>query len=273
MALTAIHRHVLRVLAERRRAAGHSSAPGGVALNELLQASRRSRDIDLFHDTEAALAATWDSDRLALTSQGYALEVVRERPTFVEALISRGAESVVLEWSQDSAYRFFPLLEHPTLGLTLHPIDLATNKVLALVGRREPRDFVDVLACHEAMQPFGYLAWAAAGKDPGWGPSAIIEEATRTARYSQAELDLLDFEGPRPDAAKLSRQWRAAVESARRLVRLLPPEHAGACVLDGEMGLARLEEAELLRALQGDRIRFHEGRIHGAFPSLRTSRP
>ena len=28
----------------------------------------------------------------------------------------------------------FPLLEHEQLGLTLHPFDLATNKVLALVG-------------------------------------------------------------------------------------------------------------------------------------------
>src|SRR5262245_44561303 len=32
-------------------------------------------------------------------------------------------------------YRFFPLLEHPDFGLTLHPFDLASNKVLGLAGR------------------------------------------------------------------------------------------------------------------------------------------
>ena len=226
----------------------------------------------LFHDTEAALAASWDGDRQALLSQGFLLEIVRERPTFVEALVSRAAESVVLEWSQDSVYRFFPLLEHPTLGLTLHPVDLATNKVLALVGRREPRDFVDVLACHESMQPFGFLAWAAAGKDPGFGPSAIVAEAARSARYSQADLDALDFDGPAPDAAKLSQQWHAAVAAARRVIALLPPKSAGSCVLDGELGLARYDEASLVEGLRDGRVSFHPGRIRGAFPTARPVR-
>ena len=36
------------------------------------------------------------------------------------------------------------------MGLALHPFDLATNKVLALVGRLEARDWVDVLTCERA---------------------------------------------------------------------------------------------------------------------------
>lgn len=79
------------------------------------------------------------------------------------------------------------------------------------------------MRCHDAVQPLGYLAWAAAGKDPGFGPLAIIEEAARSVRYTQLELDALDFEGPAPNAAELSR----------------------------------------------DRVRFHEGRIRGAWPSVR----
>ena len=35
------------------------------------------------------------------------------------------------------SFRFFPLVEHEELGLTLHPFGLATNKVLALIGRLE----------------------------------------------------------------------------------------------------------------------------------------
>jgi hypothetical protein len=32
------------------------------------------------------------------------------------------------------------LVEHPDFGLTLNPFDLATNKLLVLVGRLEVRD-------------------------------------------------------------------------------------------------------------------------------------
>lgn len=272
MALTTIQRDVLKLIAQRRRVSGESYVAGGVALNEILAASRRSRDVDLFHDTAEALAATWESDRTALVDNGFAVEIVRERPAFVEAVVSRSAQSVTLEWSQDSAYRFFPLVEHPVLGLTLHPVDLATNKVLALVGRREARDFVDVLACHEALQPLGFLAWAAAGKDPGFSPASIIEEAARSVRYSQAELDVLDFEGPAPEASSLSQRWRSAVAEARRLIELLPAERSGKCVLDGAFALARHGESALEEALRTGTIHFHEGTIRGAYPVALTSR-
>ena len=157
MALTNIQREVCRVLAKQRIASGESYVAGGVALNTLLDAPRISQDLDLFHDTAAALAATWNADRAALLDARYELEVIRERPTFVEAIVRCGTESVILQWTHDSAFRFFPLVEHPELGLTLHPFDLATNKVLALVGRVEARDWIDIIQCHLTVQPLGYL--------------------------------------------------------------------------------------------------------------------
>jgi hypothetical protein len=69
-----------------------------------------------------------------LEAHGYEIGIVRERPAFVEALITKDRDQVLLQWTCDSAYRFFPLVEHPDFGLTLHPFDLATNKVLALVA-------------------------------------------------------------------------------------------------------------------------------------------
>jgi len=83
----------------------------------------------------------------------------------VEAEVGSGTERVRLEWARDSAFRFFPLQRHDEFGLTLHPFDLATNKVLALVGRLEVRDWVDVLSIDKRLQPFAYLAWAACAKD------------------------------------------------------------------------------------------------------------
>ena len=143
MPLTTFQRRVCRLVAENRVASGESYVAGGAALNELIGATRLSRDIDLFHDTDAAVAASWDADRRRLEREGLAVRTIRERPSYVEAEVASAIESVRMEWARDSAFRFFPLVEHPEFGLVLHPFDLATNKVLALVGRLEVRDWVD----------------------------------------------------------------------------------------------------------------------------------
>ena len=268
MALTLFQRDVCRLLAGNRLRSGESYVAGGAALNTLLAAPRLSRDIDLFHDTEQALAASWAADRDLLERERYALSVIRERPTFVEAEVRRGQESVVIQWAHDSAYRFFPLVEHEELGLALHPFDLATGKVLALVGRVEPRDFVDTLTCDREIQPLGYLAWAACGKDPGFSPAAILELASRSARYSEVELRGLDFEGEAPDAAALALRWRTALEAAREVVGLLPSREAGRAVLAQDGTPYRGSWAALREALARDALLFHEGCIRGAFPRI-----
>jgi hypothetical protein len=268
MALTPLQRRICRLLADERKRSGESYVAGGVALNEVVAGARRSRDIDLFHDTAAALVATWAKDRAALEAAGLRVEAVRELPAFVEARVSDATETVLVQWAQDSAFRFFPLVEHETFGLTLHPLDLATNKLLAIVGRREPRDWIDVVECHENVQPVGYLAWAAAGKDPGFSPLRIVEECARI-RYAQSEIDGLDFDGPAPRAADVSARWHAAIAEAREVVRALPAEEAGKSVLDREGRLEKAPPDGLPGELAGGRVVFHEGRIRGAFPELR----
>jgi hypothetical protein len=268
MALTPLQRDICRLIAGNRIASGESYVAGGAALNELLVAPRVSRDLDLFHDTETALEASWRGDRRLLQESGYSVRVLRERPSFVEAEVGRGDGLVILQWARDSAYRFFPLVEHAELGLTLHPFDLATNKVLALVGRLEVRDWVDVIECDRRLQPFGYLAWAACGKDPGFSPASLLEHASRSGRYSAEEVGSLAFDGPAPDAGDLSRRWRALLAVADDIVAQLPAEESGKCVLDSEGRLFAGDGAALRKAVASESLRFHAGRIRGAFPAI-----
>lgn len=268
MAVTRFQAEILRSLAALRRSRGESYVAGGVALNELLAAPRRSRDIDLFHNSEQALAATWAADSDELRHLGYTLDVLRLAPSFVEAVVARGAERSLMQWVRDSVFRFFPLIEHELLGLALHPFDLATNKVLAMAGRLEPRDWIDVLTCDEKLQPLGFLVWAACGKDPGYNPVSLLGEMSR-CHYSQAELNMLDFEGATPDGAALSIHWHQALRSARATCSVLPRDHLGTCVVTTDGQLFRGSASDIGRALEEGRLAFHAGRIGGAWPSVR----
>lgn len=271
MAATAFQRQICRLIAKSRRDSGESYVAGGVALNTLLQAPRISRDIDLFHDTDEALRTSWKNDRDLLARDGYSLEVIREAPAYVEALVSKGMDRVIVQWLQESAFRFFPLVEDEDFGLVLHPFDLATNKVLALAGRLEPRDWIDVLTTHEKLQPLAYLVWAACGKDPGFSPASLLTEAGRSGRYSQAELNELAFDGPVPDARVLGAQWHRMLSEARIIVEALPSHEVGKAVLDRQGAPYRQGPEALSVDLQENVVVFHEGRIGGIWPAFREA--
>ena len=132
MPLTKLQSHVLRVLAAER--SPDSYRAGGVAINR--EGPRFSGDIDIFQDTEQRLDAAAQGDAKALTDAGLTLTwkkiVTGKRDAEVEGLGDR----MRLEWVHDSAFRFFPAQRDELFGYVLHPVDLATNKASAAVGRR-----------------------------------------------------------------------------------------------------------------------------------------
>lgn len=270
MGLTTFQRTICQLIAQSRIDSGESYVAGGAALNELLAAPRISADVDLFHDTATALQASYADDRRLLEQHGFVVQPVRERPSFVEAEVTLARETVLLQWVRDSAYRFFPLVEHPEFGLTLHPIDLATNKVLALVGRLEVRDWIDVIECDARLQPLGYLAWAACSKDPGFSPASIVEHAAHSGRYSADEVRSLAFSGPAPDAADLAVRWHAMLSEARATIQALPPGEVGKCVLDRGGQLFRGRSETVTEQYAQGELLFHAGAIRGALPQLVT---
>jgi hypothetical protein len=117
-------------------------------------------------------------------------------------------------------------------------------------------------------QPLGLLAWAACGKDPGFSPASILEEARRTARYSDVEIQALDFGGQVPDMRELAHTWKAQLESARLILEILPAEEAGRAVLDSTGRLFRGGPDDLRHALVSNQLIFHPGSIRGAFPCV-----
>jgi hypothetical protein len=261
MALTAFQRSICHLLAPLRKER-ESYVAGGVALNTLLHTSRLSVDIDLFHDTSEALATTVREDQALLEESGYEVAFVRDAIAYAEARVSKGNGATLIQWVRDSAFRFFPLEENEDFGITLNPFDLATNKVLAMAGRLEPRDWIDTMNCCEKLQPLGFLVWAACGKDPGFNPSSLLQQLQRSTRYSQAELDILDFEGETPDATELGGRWHKFLQEAKTVIDCLATEHLGECVLNSDGGLCK----ELPDNLS--ELRFHQGRIGGALPSF-----
>ena len=119
-----------------------------------------------------------------------------------------------------------PLVRLDNGGLVLHEVDLATNKVLALAGRDEPRDFVDILYAHENILSLGALVWAAVAKDPGFSPTSLLEQLKRRGRYQPQEIDRLVLAAP-VDLVKTKAAWRAALAKAGEFILERPHEEAG----------------------------------------------
>ncbi len=182
--------------------------------------------MDYFHDAEALVAQAFSADRSSLEKAGFVVAVALSQPGFVRAIVGRGGDETKVEWAHDSAWRFLPPVADPLVGFRLHPLDLAINKVLALAGRDEPRDFLDVIYVHRNYLAFGGLCWAAVGKDPGFSPAMLVEMLARKGRYHSDDFSALRLSA-KPDIAELKHTWLDAVSQARRLVNDLPSGDAG----------------------------------------------
>lgn len=199
---------------------------GGAALHFAPNSTRYSDDLDFFHDSEARVASAFARDRDTLIRAGYLVEVELSLPGFVRAIVRRAEDATRIDWAHDSAWRFMPLVRDELGGLLLHPVDLAINKVLALAGRDEPRDFVDILFVHREVLPLAGLCWAAVGKDPGLTPISLLELLKRHGRYRPEDFQRLQLTEPF-DLVQGKTTWLAALAEAERFARTRPPEELG----------------------------------------------
>lgn len=224
MPLTRFQTELAHLLGVNRDRESHLA--GGAALHFSPNSKRFSNDLDYFHDSEERVAKAYSADAALLAKTGYSVEVEMNQPGFIRAIISKNGDSTKVEWAHDSAWRFMPALSNPTVGYQLHPLDLAVNKLLALVGRDEPRDFLDIMYIHKEILPLGALCWAATGKDPGFTPLSLLEILRRRGKYRPEDFSRLMLTSP-VDLPSMKQEWLAALASAETFMRTRPTEEAG----------------------------------------------
>ena len=231
MPLSKLQEDILRQLAAHRDP--ESYVAGSTPLNR--EAPRYSGDIDIFHDREARVARAAAEDSAILQAEGLEVTWLRREPAIYTAEVHGGNERTHLEWVVDSDFRFFPALPDELFGYVLHPVDLATNKVMAAAGRREPRDVVDLVMIHQQVLPLGAVVWAAVGKSLGFTPEGLINEIRRLARYTEADFRRVASDPPVDPTATMVR-FRQALDEAEAFVTLMPTSQAGLLFLkDGHV--------------------------------------
>ena len=241
---------------------------GGAAMHFAPNSARYSDDLGFFHDSEARVAAAFAADRERLQRAGYAIAVELSLPGFVRAVVRRGAEATRVDWAHDSAWRFLPLIRDPLGGLLLHPVDLAVNKVLAVAGRDEPRDFVDILFVHRRVLPLAALCWAAVGKDPGFTPLSLLELLKRRGRYRPEDFARLNLAEPF-DLIAAKQTWLDALAEAESFARARPPDEVGCLYYATSKQAFVMPSAGTSLRDQG--IVLHFGAPYGVLPRISES--
>ncbi|MDP2409173.1 MAG: hypothetical protein Q8M26_02680 [Pseudolabrys sp.] len=210
MALTHLQSAILRHLAGNR--SNSSYLAGGLMLNKNWQ--RQSDDIDIFHDTDEEVTAAAEADLALLEAAGFKTHTDFIVYGCVDATISDGSSSTIIQWFAETKRRFFPLVKDEAWGARLHQADLAVNKILAAAGRSKARDIADLVAIGQNYCPLGPLVLAAAGKPPNFSPRRTIDEVRRHALSIPAE-EFAAVKGLPPD-------WTADFirDEALRLIEL-----------------------------------------------------
>lgn len=267
--LTDSQRLILRHIARNR--SPNSVCMGGAVLNR--HHDRISGDIDIEHYAAAQALASFTADRLALEAAGFQIGLktdLAKSTGFISAdIIAANGDVTRLDWTTDSATKFFPAEPDEEFGWRLHPADIAVNKLLAMAGRRVPRDYHDMVTLGREGYSFAALAWAAPGKDPGFTPDLLLDEAVRHSNYQPAEMAVLTLPAP-PDLHDMKRDFLSFVGEARDILAKRPPyDEIGSFYMDAGGKIIPPDPDIILgdEVLQRGIVR-HGATIGGSWPEI-----
>jgi hypothetical protein len=138
----------------------------GTALAEFYLGHRRSFGLDLF-TVEKGLVVPFS--RIAedhFPGEGFSVKIIRRFESFSELELGWEEDKVRLQLAFNSPYRFAPPVKTP-LAVVNDYQDLVVDKLLAFLGRAEPRDAVDLYFILKTEDFWG-LTELATKKDPGF---------------------------------------------------------------------------------------------------------
>jgi hypothetical protein len=207
--LSPLQERIAEIVAGLDEAEGFALA-GGAALIARGDVRRQTRDLDFFGLSGDAVDRLAPAVRRALSAAGFVVGHAQANPGFVRFIVSDGDERTELDLAADA--RLFPA-EPGRLAPTLTGEELAVDKVLAVFGRAEARDFADLMA----LEPrFGLdrLCELAAEKDLGFEPALFAEMVGRFDRLRRDEFDLDDAEYEQLRGAV--RRWHERALELRR---------------------------------------------------------
>jgi len=224
MPLTVFQEKLARILAVNRTPESHLA--GGAAIHLGPNSIRFSNDLDYFNDSLEKVAEAFSADFMLLIKNSFEVKVEIQQPGYIRARIVMGAEATKVEWAMDSSWRFMPAVKDEICGYRLHGIDLATNKILALAGRNEPRDFIDILDLNKKYLSFGALVWAAVAKDPGFNPRSLLELLKRRGKFRPEDFLRLHL-NVKLNQEEMKKEYVASLEAAEKFIEERDPEEVG----------------------------------------------
>lgn len=199
--LSPLQEQVAKIIAGLEEAAGFALA-GGAALIVRGDVRRHTRDLDFFGLTPAAVDRLVPAVDRALREAGLVVHHIQVSPGFARLIVESGDDRTEVDLAADA--RLFPAEPGQPAPL-LSGEELAVDKVLAVFGRAEARDFVDLMAV-ESRYGLDRLCELAAEKDLGFTPALFAEMLGRFGRLRREEFEIDD-----PSYDQLGREldrWR-----------------------------------------------------------------
>jgi hypothetical protein len=229
MPLDDLQKAILAILLKHR--SPDSVFAGGSVLHR--HGHRLSSDQDIFHSADADVIAIAAKDLDDLRLHGFTAEMSRQYEGLCEAMVGNEQQGFTrIQWVQAGSWAFYEPVPDPDYGWRLHMADLAVNKVLAAGGRREVRDYVDLVLIHRHIMPLWHAIWAAPGKDEAWSPGSLIEKIAMTNAFRQRDIDDDIMSTVPLSASETGSTIRDALNEARDIVARLPAPTAGCLFID-----------------------------------------
>ena len=262
------HERLARVALDAAGSFGFALA-GGYAVQAHGFLNRMSSDVDLFAEASAVFDFTQAVDMViaAYLREGFHVETELRNASFARLNVRSAAESAKVEmgldWRKNEPVRL-------AVGPVLHADDAVANKVCALFGRAEVRDYVDVDAILTSSRyTEDQLLDLAAEHDPGFDLPSFAEALAAIDRLPDSLFRPYGMSSQ--DSAALRERYEQTIEMYVPGRGCRVPSQDNAIRTNGTCAPREVPELADLRALCGTASRnFY---CFCCFRTLRGSRP